>query len=66
MFGQLSMQGQFIKCAVIDKRVAGPDGMEPSEAIIIVEAGKQEALQNHHARLRRVKSVVTYVRVLML
>ena len=31
---------------------AGRDG-EPSEAIIIVGAGKQEALQNHHARLRR-------------
>jgi superfamily II DNA helicase RecQ len=31
---------------------AGRDG-QPSEAIIIVGAGKQEALQNHHARLRR-------------
>ena len=31
---------------------AGRDG-QPSEAIIIVGVGKQEALQNHHARLRR-------------
>ena len=31
---------------------AGRD-RQPSEAIIIVGAGKQEALQNHHARLRR-------------
>ena len=31
---------------------AGRDG-QPSEAIIIVGAGKQEALQNHHAQLRR-------------
>jgi superfamily II DNA helicase RecQ len=31
---------------------AGRDG-QPSEAIIITGAGKQEALQNHHARLRR-------------
>ena len=31
---------------------AGRD-RQPREAIIIVRAGKQEALQNHHARLRR-------------
>jgi Superfamily II DNA helicase len=31
---------------------AGRDG-QPSKAIIIVGAGKQEALQNHHAGLRR-------------
>jgi RecQ family ATP-dependent DNA helicase len=31
---------------------AGRDG-QPSEAIIIVGEGKQEALQTHHARLRR-------------
>jgi len=31
---------------------AGRDG-QPSEAIIVVGAGKQEALQNHYVRLRR-------------
>ena len=35
---------------------AGRDG-QPSEAIIVVGAGKQEALQKHHARLRRQPAV---------
>ena len=53
MSRQLSMQGQFIKCAVMDKSGRAGRDRQPREAIIIVRAGKQEALQNHHARLRR-------------